>query len=306
MPLRLPMPSLVPPCALTAVWTVFLAQIAESGPVDPPHLDGADIEKGIKDIIMSFQSQHTTPIFSAFIKTGSRSITTPEPTSTPVDGPAAIPPSGLLSPYQPDRYQPPPEEEQTSNKLVNLFFLLIALGIILAFAAVYFYRRRRTPKKHRALQGEQIALGRDPEAGGCRVRELGRSGRVGCSDGGEEGLNERGEAPPPYTRTAQGGLGAQLGAEGYPLQGAGEGYVLPRLPERALTPRGIAATHQEEQDGLPTYEGVASIPPPHGEDTGREVVIRTMEVAEAHPPTETGLQAEHVTPPSQDRTTVST
>ena len=79
------------------------------------------------------------------------------------------------------------------------------------------------------------------------MREFGRMGGTGIR---EEGLNERGEAPPPYTRTAQGSLGAHAGVEGLPLHGACERYVLPRLPGRALTPRGIVVTHGEERRNI--------------------------------------------------------
>lgn len=279
---------------------IILAQIPDSGAVD---LGGVDIEEGNKDIIMPSQPQRTTPMSSVFINT--RTTTTAEATQAPSDSPIAIPPAGLLSPYQPGRYQPLTSKEKTDNKLVNLYFLILALGVILAFVSVYFYRRKKKSKGQRALQGGQVALRRDLEAGGWRVRELGRwdgPGGVGGTSVREEGLNERGEAPPPYTRTVQGSLDAHTRAEGSPSQGASEGYVLPRLPQRALTLRGIVATHGEEQGRLPTYEDVASIRPQVG-DMRREIVTRTMEVVETHPPTETGLQAG---PPSQDRNTVST
>lgn len=103
----------------------------------------------------------------------------------------------------------------TSSGLVNYYFVFIALFLVLCFLAVWFWLRKRAKARHARLHHQEQALSRDlagSNAGRAwtygesrRNQDAGaetaqgflamvRRGRRGV----DEGLDERGEAPPPY------------------------------------------------------------------------------------------------------------
>ncbi|OCK81536.1 hypothetical protein K432DRAFT_250674, partial [Lepidopterella palustris CBS 459.81] len=78
--------------------------------------------------------------------------------------------------------------------LLNYYFLFLALiGVLLCFG-VYLLHRRKRRIKARLRNSGQNALARDLD-GWINTRRWGNSGGPGRQ---EEGLNEQGEAPPPY------------------------------------------------------------------------------------------------------------
>ncbi|KAL8764603.1 MAG: hypothetical protein Q9194_006951 [Teloschistes cf. exilis] len=91
----------------------------------------------------------------------------------------------------------------TNNGILNYYFLLLALLIILIAIAYLVYARRQRTRIALSRRNGQRALARDLERWGgpyraapppttTTTRASPRSRRR------EEGLNERGEAPPPY------------------------------------------------------------------------------------------------------------
>ncbi|KAL8660296.1 MAG: hypothetical protein Q9202_006673 [Teloschistes flavicans] len=114
------------------------------------------------------------------------------------------PPTGTSIPTS--SLDDPPSNTGTNNNILNYYFLLLALLIILIGIAYLVYARRQRTRIALSRRNAQRALARDLErwgggsAGGLNrfrsppttmTRSSPRSRR-------EEGLDERGEAPPPY------------------------------------------------------------------------------------------------------------
>jgi hypothetical protein len=93
------------------------------------------------------------------------------------------------------------EEPVHDASVFNYYFLfLVAFGVILAALLWWLHLRRKRRKQQLRLSGQQ-ALARDLEGWGSARRFMhGRYGRYQASAQirREEGLNENGEAPPPY------------------------------------------------------------------------------------------------------------
>ena len=151
---------------------------------------------------MSTPASHSptaTPFTSSRISP-SRSATpslTSSPTSS-VSKPLPPPPG-----YAPSTVPSPQEDRDAS--LVNFYFLLLGLFIALVLLGWWGYRKRRKQKNARVQNGGRSALARDLEGwpGPGRRRHGGWRGMVtGHRQRTEEGLDERGEAPPPYKRSA--------------------------------------------------------------------------------------------------------
>ncbi|KAI9881619.1 MAG: hypothetical protein M1830_000183 [Pleopsidium flavum] len=89
-------------------------------------------------------------------------------------------------------------DDLPSNSIVNYYFLLIALSIIIILAVLWSIHRRKKKNSARSRNSGHNALERDLE-GWMGTRRWGTGGwRGGGGPRGEEGLDERGEAPPPY------------------------------------------------------------------------------------------------------------
>lgn len=137
------------------------------------------------------------------------------------------------------------------------------------------------------MQRGQVALRRDLEQGGWRMGGLGRWTGSGPAAAGrrEEGLDERGEAPPPYAPPLPGE--GHVGAAGPGMAvGVGEAYELPRMPQRAVV--------VDEVGGLPRYDDVASIPADEAVGGQRGPVRTTAEVVNIPAAVGTGLPGVHV------------
>lgn len=114
---------------------------------------------------------------------------------------------------------PQSSDTPSASGLINYYFLLLAVLVVVVLVGYYFYARRRRRKIAQLRTRGQSALARDLEgwpgwhrgrwAGGDRERL--------------EGLNERGEAPPPYMpRIPQEAIIREDVAIGVPLQNLGE------------------------------------------------------------------------------------
>ena len=97
-----------------------------------------------------------------------------------------------------------PAPQGPVNSLVNLYFLLLAVVIGLGVILYFVLHRRRKDKRARSRNVQQDALARDIEGWAGRRRWIYGGRGAGPDDAAlqpEEGLDERGEAPPPYKRT---------------------------------------------------------------------------------------------------------
>ncbi|KAF8476209.1 hypothetical protein BDZ91DRAFT_758692 [Kalaharituber pfeilii] len=222
----------------------------------------------------------------------------------PTETVTAAPTTTSLVPLQlpPSRgtYTPLTREEETTNKLLNLYFLLIAFGVIVLFIIIYLFRKRRKSKGARSLQRGQNALQQDLELGGWRIG-MGGFGRWGGPAGArsaiinrEEGLDERGQPPPPYTPSVRPMEASEVALQTIPPIPLSSLQVANPIPRAGFAPReGIHPEYPMPQrppptaeayvDGgprLPTYEDVASSPiqspasPIHANDR-REPIIST-------------------------------
>ncbi|KAI5811714.1 hypothetical protein DFH27DRAFT_521102 [Peziza echinospora] len=164
------------------------------------------------------------------------------------------------------------KNDEQSNNLLNLYFLLMAVGVVIVLVFIYVFRSRRISKQARAAARGRTALRRDLELGGWRIG-MGGIGRWGgpvnrrsAEAQREEGLNERGEPPPPYTPPAEPADGstpivASAAVSSYSLgdrpplrESVDSALQLPRLPPPAhINPSPLPE--------LPRYDEVANAPP---------------------------------------------
>lgn len=179
------------------------------------------------------------------ISSGQNTSSTTDATSTST--------SRFLLPLPPG--QTPPalstDREQRDGSLVNVYFLLIGVGVILVVVVYYFYHKRRMRKSARVQDRGRNALARDVEGWVSQRRWLpgGHSGSTSRTSRTEEGLNERGEAPPPYERRSS--PQAVSGSHGDSRAGSsadGAPIPLAELPSRPAP--ALHATH----DAPPKYE----------------------------------------------------
>ena len=134
-------------------------------------------------------------------------------TSTGDDGPTFIanPTNGdtILTPTSPaltaipsttDSADYNPEADGDKG-ILNYYFLLLAVFIIIIIIAYWSIARRRRNRLIRLRDNQQSALARDVETWPGRRRGVGARWRnAGADTTVEEGLDERGEAPPPYLK----------------------------------------------------------------------------------------------------------
>ncbi|KAM3079362.1 hypothetical protein ACMFMG_005794 [Clarireedia jacksonii] len=126
---------------------------------------------------------------------------------------STIPPSNT-PPSFPVQTSPSPDDDNQddpSSHVFNYYFVIIALFVLIVFAIIYFVSRRRKQKAALLRNNGQSALARDVQSFaefrqrfGPRRAGAGLMGMTrGPINGGEhrerqEGLDERGEAPPAY------------------------------------------------------------------------------------------------------------
>lgn len=108
-----------------------------------------------------------------------------ESTSTPSIAPTPEPSAGSS-----------PDNHNSGNRPFNYYFLIVAVvGLVFCIGILWFTKRRKQKAALMRFQGQR-ALARDVE--GWRGRfGVGRAGGTSRSIR-QEGLDERGEAPPPY------------------------------------------------------------------------------------------------------------
>jgi hypothetical protein len=78
--------------------------------------------------------------------------------------------------------------------IINYYFVFLALFIVLAFLGVYFLNRRRQARKEAWLASGQHALRRDMDGYSSNAGQWQRRNEANRRDG----LDEYGQAPPPY------------------------------------------------------------------------------------------------------------
>ncbi len=97
--------------------------------------------------------------------------------------------------------------DNREDNLLNFYFIFIALFVILLIIAIWFIHRRRKQQKERLRNSGQNALARDLN-GWSQPRRWIHGVAPWRTDNPlntarEEGLNELGEAPPPYIKDTQ-------------------------------------------------------------------------------------------------------
>ena len=92
-------------------------------------------------------------------------------------------------------------EDDGDKGILNYYFLLLAVFIIIIIIAYWSIARRRRNRLIQLRDNQQSALARDVETWPGRRRGVGARWRNAEEDNAvEEGLDERGEAPPPYLK----------------------------------------------------------------------------------------------------------
>ncbi|KAF2417412.1 hypothetical protein EJ08DRAFT_654542 [Tothia fuscella] len=142
------------------------------------------------------------------------------------------------------------EAPDRSSGLLNYYFVFLALFILLLFIGAYFVHRRKRAMKARYNQNGQNALARDLDGWQGTRRWIHGNWRPDTARNRAEGLNELGEAPPPYKP------GNTAGEEHVPqlplatLSRGGDGSTSPKLPGYGEAVR--ASRIVEDADRPPT------------------------------------------------------
>ncbi|KAF2458580.1 hypothetical protein BDY21DRAFT_340638 [Lineolata rhizophorae] len=117
-----------------------------------------------------------------------------------------------------DRQDP----EETRSGLLNYYFVFLAVFVILLFVLMWLVHRRKKKLKLYIRSHQQNALARDIDGWVSNRRWMHGNWRSGGQGAGvlrrHEGLNEHGEAPPPYqpSAPAENTVGAGDGTNGWP------------------------------------------------------------------------------------------
>ncbi|CCD44181.1 hypothetical protein BcDW1_4257 [Botrytis cinerea BcDW1] len=102
-----------------------------------------------------------------------------------------------------------PDEENTSSHVYNYYFVIVAVFVVIVFFLLLYITQRRKRKALLRRHNGQNALARDvqsfadfrtrfgPRRGGAGVMGM-TMGTMGANRERQEGLDERGEAPPAY------------------------------------------------------------------------------------------------------------
>lgn len=163
--------------------------------------------------------------------TSSRAVTT---TSLPAASLVSNTDAALPSNYDFDDDAPSRGSAPPSSGILNYYFLLLAILIFIVFIAYYTISRRRKRNLAQLRSTGQNALARDLEGWPGSRRGTGstrrwRGGRV------EEGLDERGEPPPPYVhKVPEGAVLRDGGESGVPLRDLGGERKPPDYQEQGL------------------------------------------------------------------------
>jgi hypothetical protein len=145
----------------------------------------------------------------------------------------------------PNTSDPDDDGQDPRGSLLNYYFVFLALFLALLFLGVYGLHRRRKIKKARLQNNRQTALARDVDGWapnsrrwvqGSWASRFDRHNRFGTraleQDSEEEGLDEYGDAPPPYKARTSGERGTQTGVA---AAGPGLGGNMPTVPLRTLS-----------------------------------------------------------------------
>jgi hypothetical protein len=107
--------------------------------------------------------------------------------------------------------------------LINYYFVFLAIFVILIFLGIYFLQRRRRARKEAFRNSGQNALARDVDGWTSTRRWVNGHWRSNSGTDREEGLNELGQAPPPYaakdhSREQSAGAGVTIEEPQIPLR----------------------------------------------------------------------------------------
>jgi hypothetical protein len=104
--------------------------------------------------------------------------------------------------YRTDTPTPTPDPSPHHTSVFNYYFLFLAALALLVIGLVWYFHLQRARQRHAQRVSGQHALARDLEGWAGARRSAGNGRRR------EEGLDEDGEAPPPYQGKSEVEMGA--------------------------------------------------------------------------------------------------
>lgn len=115
------------------------------------------------------------------------SLTTTTPSQS-TSASATVPPTFSIPSFT--AYGAPQSDRPQESSVLNYYFLLIAVFVVIIILGYYSLMRHRRQRQAYTRSGGQSALARDLETWPGSIRRRGGAR--------EDGLDEMGEAPPPY------------------------------------------------------------------------------------------------------------
>ncbi|KAF2196137.1 hypothetical protein GQ43DRAFT_476590 [Delitschia confertaspora ATCC 74209] len=143
--------------------------------------------------------------------------------------------------------------EKTKEGVFQYYFLFLALFGVLIGVALWMLHRSRKRRKERYRQHATNALARDLDGWSTTRRWMHggwRNNRGEPDRGTEEGLNENGEAPPPYEPPKASRV--EVNEDGGSMEQEGYGRVGITVPMRTLVREDVGRVRP------PDYEGVVA------------------------------------------------
>ena len=204
-------------------------------------------------VLASYAAADTTDVETAPAsesRRASMTVKTSHPSSSATSKSSVTssrPPSSPTNPASSSSTSPANAAGPHDSGVLNYYFLLIAILICLIGVIWWSLMRLRQRKVAAARSSGNIALAQDLEGWASR-RRSGRAVREMARTRTEEGLDEQGEAPPPY---------------------------VPREPPNALTRTGSTRSNHAHNQ-VPGLEGRTTMPKPPGYE---ESATRTVDGA---------------------------
>jgi hypothetical protein len=161
------------------------------------------------------------------------------------------------------------DQDDQRSGLINYYFVFLALFILFIVLGVYFIHKRKRARKMAFRNSGQNALARDLDGWTSSRRWMhGHRREESRVVRTEEGLNEYGEAPPPYIHAAKTGQDQEGQVEGSQIQ----------IPLRTLS------TNEFERPAT-------GKPPGYGEAVGEQTIGTVGEQASTSAPSTSNVGA---------------
>jgi hypothetical protein len=157
------------------------------------------ISSSLRDDVTSFANGNPTPTFTTLYMSSPNPITTTSSVSSTVTKASKSP---VVPPAARDPIEEPYDPEKHRNESVfNYYFLILALFAVVVAISLWWIRQRRIRRKEQMRLSGQNALAQDLDGWANTRRWMHgaqRHNQTAAFVRREEGLDEHGEAPPPY------------------------------------------------------------------------------------------------------------